>query len=111
MPWNSDEGGGGKGPWGQGPWGQGPKGPRNTGGRGPNPPDLDELLQRGKDSLKNVLPAGGRGTWLLPLALLAAFWVYNSIYQVQPDERGIVLRFGQYHADRRSRPAFRGLAH
>ena len=72
MPWNSDEGGGGKGPWGQGPWGQGPKGPRNT-GRGPNPPDLDELLQRGKDSLKNVLPAGGRGSWLLPLALLAAF--------------------------------------
>lgn len=92
MPWNSDEGGGGKGPW-----GQGPKGPRNTGGgRGPNPADLDELLQRGKDSLKNVLPAGGRGSWLLPLALFAAFWVYNSIYQVQPDERGIVLRFGQY---------------
>jgi membrane protease subunit HflK len=97
MPWNSDEGGGGKGPWGQGPWGQGPKGPRNTGGRGPNPPDLDELLQRGKDSLKNVLPAGGRGSWLLPLALLAAFWVFNSVYQVQPDERGIVLRFGEYN--------------
>jgi membrane protease subunit HflK len=97
MPWNSDEGGGGKGPWGQGPWGQGPKGPRNTGGRGPTPPDLDELLQRGKDSLKNVLPAGGRGSWLLPLVLLAAFWVFNSVYQVQPDERGIVLRFGEYN--------------
>ena len=96
MPWNSDDGGN-KGPWGQGPWGQGPKGPRNTGGgRGPNQPDLDELLQRGKDSLKNVLPSGGRGTWLLPLVLLAAFWVFNSVYQVQPDERGVVLRFGQY---------------
>ena len=96
MPWNSDDGGN-KGPWGQGPWGQGPKGPRNTGGgRGPNQPDLDELLQRGKDSLKNVLPSGGRGTWLLPLVLLAAFWVFNSVYQVQPDERGIVLRFGEY---------------
>jgi modulator of FtsH protease HflK len=98
MPWNSDEGGGNKGPWGQGPWGQGPKGPRNTGGgRGPNsPPDLDELLQRGKDSLKNVLPSGGRGTWLLPIALAAAFVLFNSIYQVQPDENGIVLRFGAY---------------
>ena len=96
MPWNSDDGGN-KGPWGQGPWGQGPKGPRNTGGgRGPNQPDLDELLQRGKDSLKSVLPSGGRGTWLLPLVLLAAFWVYNSVYQVQPDERGVVLRFGKY---------------
>ncbi len=97
MPWNSDEGGGGKGPWGQGPWGQGPKGPRNTGGgRGPNQPDLDELLQRGKDSLKNVFPSGGRGSWLLPVALVGAFWLFNSIYQIQPDERGIVLRLGAY---------------
>ena len=98
MPWNSDEGGGNKGPWGQGPWGQGPKGPRNTGGggRGPNQPDLDELLRRGKDSLKNVIPSGGRGTWLLPIALVGAFWLFNSIYQIQPDERGIVLRLGAY---------------
>jgi membrane protease subunit HflK len=43
-----------------------------------------------------VLPSGGRGSWLLPLALFAAFWVYNSVYQVQPDERGVVLRFGKY---------------
>ena len=98
MPWNSDEGGGNKGPWGQGPWGQGPKGPRNTGGggRGPNPPDLDELLRRGKDSLKNMLPGGVGGTWMLPIALLGAFWLFNCIYQVQPDENGIVLRFGAY---------------
>jgi modulator of FtsH protease HflK len=100
MPWNNDEGGGNKGPWGQGPWGQGPKGPKNNGGgRGPGgvPPDLDELLRRGKDSLKNALPQGGGfSTWLLPLVLLAAFWAYNSIYQVQPDERGVVLRFGEY---------------
>src|SRR6185503_4650890 len=96
MPWNSDDGGS-KGPWGQGPWGQGPKGPRNTGGgRGPNQPDLDELLQRGKDSLKSVLPSGGRGSWLLPIALVGAFCLFNSIYQVQPDENGIVLRFGAY---------------
>lgn len=33
----------------------------------------------------------------LPLVLLAAFWVFNSVYQVQPDERGIVLRFGEYN--------------
>lgn len=98
MPWNSDEGGGSKGPWGQGPWGQGPKGPRNTGGggRGPNPPDLDELLRRGKDSLKNMLPGGVGGSWMLPIALLGAFWLFNCIYQVQPDENGIVLRFGAY---------------
>jgi modulator of FtsH protease HflK len=98
MPWNSDEGGGSKGPWGQGPWGQGPKGPRNTGGgnRGPNQPDLDELLKRGKDSLKNILPSGSGSSWLLPIALVGAFWLFNSIYQIQPDENGIVLRFGAY---------------
>jgi modulator of FtsH protease HflK len=98
MPWNSDDGGG-KGPLNQGPWGQGPKGPKNGGGRGPGnlPPDLDEIIRRAKDSFKNVLPQGGMGgSWLLPLALVGAFWLYNSIYQVQADERGIILRFGQY---------------
>ncbi len=99
MPWNSDDGGGGKGPTGQGPWGQGPRGPKNTGGgRGPGgvPPDLDEIIRRGKDSLKNIFPASGGGSWMLPLALVGAFWLFNSIYQVQPDENGIVLRFGAY---------------
>ncbi len=98
MPWNKDDGGGNnQGPWGQGPWGQGPKRPQG-GGRGPNPPDLDELLRRGQDKLKQALPqGGGRWTWLLPVLLAAAYVVFNSIYQVQPDERGVVLRFGQYN--------------
>jgi modulator of FtsH protease HflK len=100
MPWNSDEGGN-KGPMNQGPWGQGPKGPKNNGGggRGPGnlPPDLDEILRRVKDSFGSLFSqGGGKSTWLLPLVLLGAFWLYNSIYQVQPDERGVVLRFGSY---------------
>ena len=101
MPWNSEGGNGNQGPWGQGPWGQGggPKRPNQGGGnRGPNPPDLDELLRRGQDKLKQVLPSGsgGRMSWVLPAVLLVAFVAYNSIYQVQPDERGVVLRFGTY---------------
>jgi len=100
MPWNSDDGGGSKGPMNPGPWGQGPRGPKNTGGgRGPGgvPPDLDELIRRGRDTLKNIIPSSGGGSsWMLPVALLGAFWLYNSIYQVQPDENGIVLRFGAY---------------
>src|SRR6185436_5115697 len=63
---------------------------------GPTPPNLDELIKRGQDSLKNMLPTSGRGTWLLPLILLIAFVAYNSIYQVQADERGVVLRLGKY---------------
>ena len=114
MPWNKDDDEGGKGPWSQkggqdngpSPWGNGggngPKRPNNNwggGNRGPGsgPPDLDELLRRGKDSLKNAIPGGaGRGSWLLPLALFAAFVVYRSVYQVQPDERGVVMQFGEY---------------
>ncbi len=116
MPWNKDDDDAGKGPWsqkggqegGQSPWGNGgsngPKRPGNPwgggGGRGPGnnlPPDLDELFKRGKDSLKQAIPGGsGKGSWLLPLALFAAFVVYRSVYQVQPDERGVVMRFGEY---------------
>lgn len=100
MPWNSEGGGGNQGgPWGQGPWGQGPRRPQGGGGgRGPNPPDLDELLRRGQDKLKQVLPAGGGGrfAWIIPVVAVIAVVGFNSIYQVQPDERGVVLRFGQY---------------
>ena len=99
MPWNSEGGGGNQGgPWGQGPWGQGPRRPNPGGGRGPNPPDLDDLIRKGQDKLKQVLPQGGGGryTWILPLVLVAGYILYNSIYQVQADERGVVLRFGEY---------------
>jgi modulator of FtsH protease HflK len=97
MPWNKEGGGGNQGPWGQGPWGQGPRKPQGGGPRGSNqPPDLDELIRRGQDKLRNILPTGGMATWLLPAGLLVAFILYNSIYQVQPDERGMVLRLGAY---------------
>lgn len=98
MPWGNDDQGGG-GPWGQGPWNQkpGPKKPAG-GGRGPNPPDLDELLKRASDTLKTSLPSGGsgKGAFLLPVLMLLAFVGYRSMYQIQPDEQGVVLRFGEY---------------
>jgi modulator of FtsH protease HflK len=116
MPWNKDDGdNGGKGPWGQGPsnnqgpWGQGNRdnqknqnnwgGNRGGGGGGGNlPPDLDDLVRRGKDSIKNIIPGGGgRAGWLIPIAILAAMFVFNSIHQVQPDEKGVVMRLGKYN--------------
>jgi modulator of FtsH protease HflK len=105
MPWNQDDDGKSKPPTDRGPWGKppgndGPKTPWGGGkkpGPGNIPPDLDDLLQKGKEGLKSVLPqGGGMGTWLLPLAAVAAIWVYSSVYQVQPDERGMVLRLGAY---------------
>ncbi len=36
----------------------------------------------------------GKGLWLM-LSLLAIAWISAGIYKVQPDEQGVVLRFGQ----------------
>ena len=88
MPWNDNNGGGSSG----GPWGAGPRQPG-----GPTPPDLEELLKRGQDGLKNILPSGGRGNALVfgAAAIAAvAIWLMNAIYTVQPEQLGQELLFG-----------------
>jgi membrane protease subunit HflK len=88
MPWqNNPGGGGGKGPWGQGP--------RPT---GPVPPNLDDLLRRGQDRMKNMFPGGaggGRGIGIV-LALFFAFWFFSGSYLIKPGEQGAVLIFGAW---------------
>lgn len=98
MPWSSQNGGG---PWGggnnQGPWGQGPQGPRGGGGGGKTPPDLEEIIRRGQDRLKNVMPGGGGNSSLMLIVIgvaLVGLWLFQAIYTVQPDQRGVELRFG-----------------
>src|ERR1043165_8934061 len=95
MPW-SNQGGG---PWGsggsKGPWGSGPQ------SSGPTPPDLEELLRRSQDKLKGILPGGnlgGRGILLIVLAALV-IWGFSGFFRVEPDELGVVLRFGKYTRD------------
>jgi membrane protease subunit HflK len=95
MPW-SNQGGGGGGPWGSGSGGKGPwgSGPQSS---GPTPPDLEEMLRRGQDKLRSFLPGGnlgGRGFALLALAAVA-LWGFSGFFRVEPDELGVVLRFGQ----------------
>ena len=59
MPWNNQNGGGGwQGGGNRGPWGQGPTG---GGGSGGQPPDLEELIRRGQDRMRNVMPGGSMG--------------------------------------------------
>lgn len=101
MPWSNQNGGGG-GPWGggggnKGPWGQGPNRPRGGGGRGNGgPPDLEEIFRRGQDQLKSVVPGGFNGGVAVIIGLLiVGFFLINSIYTVQPDERGVEARFGK----------------
>jgi membrane protease subunit HflK len=98
MPW-SNQGGGWQGGGGQGPWGGRP------GGGGQQPPDLEELLRRSQEKVKRLFPGGGgggaglgggrRGLVLIPLIVLV-IWLASGFYRVQPDEQGVVLRFGQW---------------
>jgi membrane protease subunit HflK len=91
MPWNNQSGG----PWGsgsKGPWGSGPQSPG-----GARPPDLEEFLRRGQDKLRSLLPGnfGGRGLALLVLVVIA-LWGFSGFFRVEPDELGVVLRFGKF---------------
>jgi modulator of FtsH protease HflK len=92
MPW-SNQGGGG--PWGsgsKGPWGSGPQ------SSGPTPPDLEDLLRRSQDKLRNVLPGGNLGSkGFFVIAVVAVIaWGLSGFFTVQPDELGVVLRFGKH---------------
>jgi modulator of FtsH protease HflK len=88
MSWNQ-----GGGPWGGGGGGHTPW------GRGPQPPNIDELLRRSQDRLRRILPGGkGRGRGIaLAVAAIVVLWVASGFYRVEPDEQGIVLRFGAYN--------------
>jgi modulator of FtsH protease HflK len=86
-PWGSGGGGGNKGPWGSGPQSS-----------GPTPPDLEEFLRRSQDKLRSVLPGGnlsGKGIGLIVL-IAVVIWGFSGLFQVAPDELGVVLRFGKF---------------
>ena len=76
MPWDNQSGG---------PWGSGSK-----------PPDLEEFLRRSQGMLGGFLPGnlGGRGIALIALAAIA-LWGFSGFFRVEPDELGVVLRFGK----------------
>ena len=126
MPWNSGGNDPTPGPWGapggrpgggngkppnRGPWGG--SGGGNGGGPG-QLPDLDQLIARINAGLRGWLPngngngpqrpgrgpslprAGGKSVLLLAL-LVAAIWLATGFYRVQPDEQGVVLRFGAFN--------------
>lgn len=60
--------------------------------------DLDDILRLAKDKVRRVtrLPGlGGQGLALI-FGLMAVTWGLTGIYKVQPDEQGVVLRFGKW---------------
>ena len=102
-----------RGPWGQNGGNQG-GGNRPSGqGGGNRPPEVDELLRNAQDFLRNIIPPGlgggfgggsGGGFGALGakglgfVAILAVGgWLVSGFYRVQPDEQGVVLRFGAFN--------------
>lgn len=109
MPWSNQSGGSGNdgGPWGNsggnkgggGPWGGG-SGPQRGGGNGGgSPPDFEEILKRGQDRLKTVLPGDGGGLGfkgiLFAILVAVVIWLATGIYRVEPSEVGVEMIFGK----------------
>jgi modulator of FtsH protease HflK len=84
----TDNGGRKGGPWGPGP----PRGPHNQ-------PDLEELLKRSQEKLKQVMPGGwglpGPLIFLVAAVLAAGVAFYAFTFRVNPDELGVVLYLGK----------------
>ena len=105
MPWNN-QGNNGGGPWGGGgnggnnggnPWGSGGGGPQRPSGR-PNPPDLEKVFNELKSSLGGKVPGSGAPKRLIifGLIILLGIWAATGFYRVNPQQQGVVLRFGEW---------------
>ena len=106
MPWNNQgSGGNGNGSGGSyngSPWGSGPK---KTGGRpsgggqgGGRPPEFDEMLRQSRDQFTKMIPGGfgGKKLWSIGLLVFVALWLLSGFYRVNPQQQGVVLRFGEW---------------
>jgi modulator of FtsH protease HflK len=103
MPWTNQGGGGSGGPWGSGGGSGGNRGPGGQGpwNRGSQSPDLEDLLRKGQERFRKIFPGGGgvggnsRGIILIVIVAILV-WLGSGFYRVQPDEQGVVLRFGKW---------------
>jgi len=91
MAWN-EPGGNKNDPW------------KNRGGKDQGPPDLDDVFKNlfgkfGKSGGGNGgsgKSLGGIGAGIL-VGLLVVIWFISGFYTIREAERGVVLRFGEYH--------------
>ncbi|MBL0115064.1 MAG: protease modulator HflK [Sphingomonadales bacterium] len=90
-----DSGGGGpRNPWNQPPGGGKPRGPRGTS-------VLDQLLEqlRGLFGAGGPLPGGGNGASFVRFGLIAliVIWLlFTSFHRIEPQQEGVITRFGKY---------------
>lgn len=93
MTWN--ESGGNKNPW-------------DRGGGNQGPPDLDALIRKYSRRLSRMFGGSGGGSGdggdeigrigLILMAVIAlGVWLLSGFYKIEEAERGVVLRFGEFH--------------
>jgi len=93
MPWSNQGGNGGGwqggGGGNRGPWGQGPSGQQ--------PPNLEDIIKKGQEKLKDSLPGGGGGKLGFFVIIMVALvgWLASGFYKVETNQQGVVLRFGE----------------
>ncbi|HEY8191132.1 MAG TPA: FtsH protease activity modulator HflK [Alphaproteobacteria bacterium] len=94
------------------PWGQGPAkgGGNNQGGNRPPwgggsgggdmPPDLDDMLRRAQNNLRQVMPGNLGGGRIIALAVgaVAVLWLASGFYTISPGENGVIQRFGAWNS-------------
>lgn len=89
----------------QGPWGGRPPasggGGKGTGGGSPQKPDLEEMLRKSQEKLKEIFPddgsSNGKAILIIVMIFMLFFLPFTIIYFVKADEQGVVLRFGEYN--------------
>lgn len=61
--------------------------------KGPQPPDIDELLSNLQDKFKIGLPKKGVFSYIIILAIIV--WLATGIFIIDPEEQGVIKRFGE----------------
>lgn len=90
-----DSGGGNgppRNPWDKPPGGGKPRGPRGASA-------LDQLAQQLRGRFGGQLPGGGSGAPMIRYAVIALvlIWlVFTSFHQIEPQQEGVITRFGKY---------------
>ncbi len=95
-PWARGSGGSGGG--GMGPRGGGNNGMGGSGGGKRPGPDYELLIRQQQDRMRGWFGDGNeKRTIFVGVAVLAVLWLASGVYRVNPDELGVVLRFGEYN--------------
>lgn len=113
-PWGGGGNRGGEGEGGRGS--DGDRQPPRRPGEGAHIPEIDQLVNKGREQLRVLMGGGGgrrpagpgggaaggpqitRGTMAIAALVLAALWSFMSVYTVRPEERSVEMFLGSFYS-------------